>query len=183
MHTKQVALLVLLAAALITTTTANAAPICFGGSCNWMINGNFSNITGWTYSGTTFPSPNDPCLFGAPPNKLAELGTNHWLQSPTLFIDSSYYVAVDHFEVAFNLYLLNDTNNWWDQLTIQVKNTTTGQVETFYISGDQYTTSCTKVKLTLANDYSDSNVEVKFKNSYLALGQWQIDNVAFWSKP
>jgi len=179
---KKLSLLAFFAAALVfIPLSAQAQPACYPPYCDWMINGDFSSTTGWTrHTGTSFPSPNDPCLSGSPANKLAELQNGEWLLSPSMYIDSNWSGGT-HFEVSFNLYLLDDTENWYDQLKVIVKNLDTNATETFYVHGDTYNTSCTAKLFTLSSNYLNHNVSVRFEVASLATGRYQIDNVSFWS--
>lgn len=167
---------------LFVSPSAQAQPSCHGtGFCDWMINGGFDPSTGWTKdSAATYTVISDPCLSGAPPNKVAELVNGTWLHSPTMYIDGSYGTHTK-FEVEFNLYLLNDTDNWYDQLKVIVKNHDTNVTETFYIRGDTYNTTCTRRLLKLSRNYLNHNVSVRFEVGWLTLGKYQIDGVSFWS--
>jgi hypothetical protein len=147
-----------------------------------MINGEFDPSTGWTkHSATTYPVISDPCLAFAPPNKVAELANNTWLHSPTIYIDGNYGTFTQ-FDVEFNLYLLDDTDNWYDVLKVIVKNHNTNQTETFFIRGDTYNTTCTRKLLRLSRNYMNSNVSVRFEVGWLTLGRYQIDGVTFWTR-
>ena len=163
---------------LFVSSSAQAQPSCYMGFCDWMINGDFDPTTGWTKNAaTTYPVINDPCLSGAPLNKVAQMANGAWLQSPTMYINSS----ATHFEVEFNLYLLDDADDWYDELKVIVKNQDTNATETFYIRGDTYDTTCTRKLLTLSNNYRNHNVSVRFEVGWLTLGKFQIDTVSFWS--
>lgn len=170
--------LVLVAAVVLGIPSVTYAQSCaFDGLCACdYINNGFSSTTGWTYSGVTFPYIADPCLSGAPQNRVAQFGSNGSL-SRTF---TTYVTGGASYELYFYLYLPTDYDDWYDVITVKVKNETTNQTETFYFRGSDYDTSCPGHTISLSNDYSGAQVKVTFTRGYLGTGVMQIDNVSFW---
>jgi hypothetical protein len=167
----------LIVAVLLTLPYSAQAQTCFHYSCEYIMDGDFEGSHSWSSAGgngVTYATITDPCLSGSVSTKVAEL------QNTESITRTFSTAAHSQWELEFNLYLQNDTENWYDQLKVTVKNNTTNQTETFYFHGDTYNSSCTKRVLTLTKDYDNASVTVKFENSYLATGTWQIDNVGFW---
>ena len=52
--------------------------------------------------------------------------------------------------VLFNAWLVNDTNNFYDQLTITVRNNSTNATEVFYERGTTWTNCTSSFSTTLA---------------------------------
>jgi hypothetical protein len=164
---------VLLLAVLSAVPISAYAQSCIWLSCNYVTDGSFN-------SGGTYWNPSN-VGFG---NVATDCGTSNiaYMQdsgtiSQTFYIDG----AGNSFELDLHAYLEDDTDNWWDELTINVHNDDTHAYETFYLHGSSYDTDCNLLSYyPLSNDYSDSHVTVTISSSYLNLGTWQIDNVAFW---
>lgn len=150
------------------------AKTCFMTSCNYITDGAF--VYGGTYwnesSTVTYPTIANDCKT----SKLAELWNTDYIEQ-SFYVDNGYS---NGFTLEFHAYLIDDTDNWYDQLTIRVTNTDTNVTETFYMRGSSYNTQCGTQVLNLSNDYSLHNVKVRFEVSYLSIGKWQLDDVAFW---
>lgn len=86
------------------------------------------------------------------------------------------------YELIATYHLINDTDNYYDQLTITVTNNDTNVSEAFYLRGSTWT-NCplTAQSFTMANDYDNANVTVCFYVSSLSTSGWYIDNVGFWA--
>jgi hypothetical protein len=164
-----VALLVL---TLLITPYAQAK-YCYGFSCNYIENGGFgSNGLYWSYAnGVTFPTEN--VCYGS---TVAELENTEWIQQQ-FYVDDTF----SSFSVNFRTYLINDTNNFYDQLKVIVTNLDTNVSETYQLNGSSYNTTCNLHTFNLSNNYSNANVMVRFEVAYLSLGKYQIDDVAFWA--
>ncbi|HEX7150049.1 MAG TPA: hypothetical protein VF618_01080 [Thermoanaerobaculia bacterium] len=172
-------ILFLIVAVLLTIPYAAEAQVCFHYSCEYIEDGHFEGTHGWGSgggNGVTFATISDPCAHVSTPRNttVAELQNTEYI-TRTFTTD-----AHTDWDLEFNLFIVNDTENWYDQLKVTVKNNTTNQTETFYFHGNNTNSSCTKKVLNLANDYDNASVTVKFENSYLATATWQIDNVGFW---
>jgi hypothetical protein len=166
--------LVLFSLIVLAAPLSVQAQTCFWYSCDYIVDGNMETASSWDVTGTiweTVPS----CLYGSPNTTVAAL-QNTEAVSQDLYVDGS----ATTWELEFNAFLVDDTENWYDQLKVTVKNLDTNQTETLYLHGNNYDTSCDKVVMTLNNDYSDANVRVKFETAYLATGTYQIDNVSLW---
>ncbi len=161
----------------VVMTPVVQAKSCILNGCQYITNATFSSGgTGWTSgggNGVSFPTVNS-C--GAT-NTSAQLDNTEYIQQ-SFYVDDTYV----EFHLNFDLYLLNDSDEWYDQLKVTVTDNTTNATETFYFHGSSFDDDCTspQVSFQLSNNYSLHNVTVKFENSYLALGSWQIDNVGFW---
>lgn len=153
------------------------AKTCFWGSCNYVEDGAFVNSgTYWTEASTTYPTVTGCTSLGS--TIVAQVGNSGYVEQ-TFEVDSSY----TSYNVDFRAFLLNDTDNWYDQLKVTVTNLDTNQSEVFYLRGSSYTTSCNLNSFTLSNDYDNATVKVRFDVSYSTLGTWQVDDVAFWGNP
>lgn len=165
----------LLLALIVAVTPMAQAKSCIWLACQYLSNTTFSTGgTGWTTGGSVSYPTTNAC--GAS-NKSAQLDNTETI-AQSVYIDDSY----NDYSVEFDLYLLNDTDNWYDQLKVTVKNDDTNVTETFYFHGSSFDNNCgsPRIVIPLSNDYDLSNITVKFENSYLATGSWQIDNVNFW---
>jgi len=163
---------------ILALTPFAEAKTCYINECNYITNGGFASgsLSSWTTGGGgTVTTVNDPC-YGS---KAAQLGNTQWIQQ-SMYVDDTY---TGGFSLQFKLYLNNDTNNFYDQLTIRVTNNDTGVSETFYIHGNSFSTNCSGATqvINLSNDYSLHNTTVRFENAYLATGTYLIDDVALWA--
>ncbi|HEY0143286.1 MAG TPA: hypothetical protein VGF48_20505 [Thermoanaerobaculia bacterium] len=167
-------LLLLALAALFLPLTAQAQTSCWTYSCDYIEDGIFYyGGTYWNDSNTTFPNVTDPC--GGWTNRVADIGNQGYVEQ-TIYINNTY----TSYDLQFNAYLLDDTDNWYDQLKVTVKNHNTNQTESFYLRGNEIDLSCGSFSFPLSNDYDNTYVTVRFTVSYLNLGTWYLDNVAFW---
>lgn len=166
---------ILLAVVLLVSSVTTHAKQCFDffpAFCEYIDNGGFgSGYSGWdSYSGTTIDNPTR-CGY-----------STNLLQMPYgSFIEQTFYVDDEftQFDIGFFAYLQNDTNNYYDELTITVTNTTSNQSEMFRLRGSTYNTTCARQGRTLQNDYSNSWVTVTFEVGSLTSGLWEIDDVSF----
>lgn len=162
----------------VVVTPVAQAKSCILNGCQYVSNATFSSDgLYWTTgggNGVTFPYASQ-C--GTTTNKVAHLDNTEYIEQ-SFYVDDTYV----EFSLNFNLWHLNDTNNFYDQLRITVTNDDTNVSEVFYIRGSSFTTNCSSLQqnYNLANDYSNANVTVKFDVSYSSLGQYEIDNVGFW---
>jgi hypothetical protein len=169
--------LVLLALVVLATPYAEAKT-CYGISCNYIdaaTNSGFDNATHgqyWTYdSGVTFVTENS-CYS----SYVAALdnGEAIW-RFP--YVDATY----SSFKLSFRAYLPGDTNNFYDELKITVKDNSTNVTETMYLHGNSYDTQCGYINFYLSNNYSNHNVTVTFQSGGLSSHVWQIDDVGFFA--
>ncbi len=86
----------------------------------------------------------------------------------------------NQYDLLFNAWLVSDTNNFYDQLTITVRNESTNATEVFYARGTTWTNCSSSFSQTLQNDYDNVNVTVTFEVSGTSMSGWYIDNAAFW---
>lgn len=84
------------------------------------------------------------------------------------------------YELLFDGWLVNDTDNYYDQLTITVRNNDSGVSEVFYRRGSAWTNCTDTFSENLANDYDGASVTVTLAVSSLSTSGWYIDNVALW---
>jgi hypothetical protein len=149
-----------------------AAESCIMQSCCWETDGVFAN--GGDYwvedPGTTYPSSTQ-----CQTSRVAQLGAGQYVQQ------SFWVPGGETIDVTFRAYLLNDTSNYYDELTVTVTNHNTNQSEVFRLRGSTYDTKCDPNKFTLRNSYDNANVTLKFRAGSLGSGTWQIDNVQFCS--
>lgn len=163
----------------LAVTPVAQAKSCILNGCQYVTNATFANSgTDWTTgggNGVTFPNASQ-C--GTTTNKVAHLDNTEYIEQ-TFYVDDAY----TEYHLNFDLYHLNDSNNWYDQLKVTVTNEDTSATETFYIRGSSFTTNCSSLQqnFILANDYDYADVTVRFEVSYLSLGQFEIDNVGFWA--
>lgn len=169
--------LVMLALVVLVTPYAEAKT-CYGISCNYIdaaTNSGFENATHgqyWTYdSGVTFVTENS-CYS----SYVAALdnGEAIW-RFP--YVDATY----SSFKLSFRAYLPGDTNNFYDELKITVKDNSTNVTETMYLHGNSYDTQCGYINFYLSNNYSNHNVTVTFQSGGLSSHVWQIDDVGFFA--
>jgi hypothetical protein len=170
----------LLALAVLVTPYAEAKT-CVGTTCNYIdaaTNSGFDNASHgayWSYdSGVTFVTENI-CSGGSYVAAL-DNGEAIW-RFP--YIDAAY----SSYKLSFKAYLPGDTNNFYDELKITVKNNSTQVTETMYLHGNSYNTSCSAVEFYLSNDYDYVNTTVVFESGGLSSHVWQIEDVGFWAYP
>lgn len=168
--------LALIALVILAFPFSAQAKSCFWNSCDYITDGQFaSSGTYWNYNSyVSFPLANNVCNT----SRVAEIGNNGVL-SQTFYVDDSF----TSYELVFHPILLNDTDNWYDQLKVTVYNHTTNSYETFYLRGSSFSNSCNNEVYALSNDYDNDYVTVSFEVAYLSLSNWQIDNVQFWGHP
>lgn len=165
--------LALIALVILAFPFSAQAKSCFWFSCDYIEDGQFY------YSGTywdednyvTYPLASNVCNS----SRVAEIGNDSAVEQ-TFYVDDSF----NFYELVFHPILLDDTDNWYDQLKVTVYNHTTNSYETFYLRGSSFSNSCNNETYTLSNDYDNDWVTVRFEVAYLSLSSWQIDNVQFW---
>ena len=175
----------LLLASIVVASMSVSPPVhaatCFSQWCDWVVNGRFSNgATGWDKSeNTTFPYATGCWGTSRVAQVMPFRPAAGWL-SQRMHPD---YGTV--YSVEFDLYLLDETNTWFDQLKVTVTDLTTGAKEERVIRGDQYNSICPQVRqvFSLSNNYINHDVELKFAAAGTTTGTFQIDNVNFWSGP
>lgn len=161
------------------------AKTCAGLACNYIdTNPGFSSdCTYWDCPGPTYyPSfPNSTTCSNS--TKVCQLGNyavikRHFEVDDTY--ENTYGIGITAFKLKFDLNLPNDSNNFYDELTVTVRNDDTGDEETTVYRGTNVG-SCQTIDLVLYDDYSEANVTVTFRAGGLLLHPWQIDNVSFWA--
>lgn len=156
-------------AVLILPTSAHAT------TTNLITNGNFSSgSANWTTGGSvTFPNV---AICGGSSSPRVQL-------DPGESIEQTFDVGVfSLYELIATYHLINDTDNYYDQLAISVKNNDTGVMEVFYLRGSLWTNCPWNAQYhTMSNDYDNANVTVRFYVSSLSTSGWYIDNVGFWA--
>ena len=164
---KSVRLALIAVVILAVPVTASA---CLFSACDYITNGTFTNNgTGWNTGGASFVNGT-----GCSTSKMAEL-------APGEYIEQTFTPgAHSSWELLYRAFIVNDTDNYYDQLMITVTNNSTSQVEAFNLRGSSYTSSCTYLSHILSNDYDNVSVTVRFEVQSLGTSSWRIDNVAFW---
>ena len=141
--------------------------------CNFTTNGQF-NSTGSDWG----PSPHNasfPYVYRCNSwTYVAEIQGTEYIEQ-TFYVDDSF----SSFNLAFEAYLQNDTNNWYDALKVTVTNTSTNQSEFRTWRGSSYSSTCSVNSWDLSGNYSNSWVKVKFEAMQYTLGTWEVDNVRF----
>lgn len=134
--------------------------------------------TYWTRSANATWDYVPGCLWGNPTTTVAEPNNSGT-------VSQSFYVGTTHVSYAlrFVAFLLNDNENFYDQLKAKVYNHTTGVTETVQLNGNSYNGSCTYNVVNLSNDYDNDWVTITFEVSALATGTWQVDDVSFFGRP
>jgi hypothetical protein len=168
---------VLLAVTVLVFTPYAQAMTCYGGVyCIFTdTNPGFENATPgqyWSYdTGVTFPTEST-CYLN---NHVANLdnGEDIW-RFP--FVNGTF----TSFKLQFKAFLPGDTNNFYDELKVTVRNRDTGVEEVMYLHGNSYDGSnCSFNNFYLSNDYSNANTMVLFEAGGLSSHAWQIDDVSF----
>lgn len=167
--------LALLAVVVLVTPFAQAMT-CYGSVyCNFIdTNSGFeSGGLYWNYdAGVTFPLETT-CYLN---NHVANLdnGEAIW-RFP--FVNGTF----TSFKLSFKAFLPGDTNNFYDELKVTVRNRDTGASETMYLHGNSYDSNCNFNTFYLSNNYSNANVLVTFESGGFSLHPWQIDDVGFFA--
>ena len=170
--------LALITVVLLGAPFAAQAQSCYGLSCDYITDGAFTwEDTYWTRSTNATWDYVPGCLWGNPTTTVAEPNQSGTV-SQTFYVDDAY----TSYAMRFVAFLVNDNNNFYDQLKAKVYNHTTGVTETFQLNGNSYTSSCTYNSWTLSNDYDYDWVTVTFEVSYSTLGTWQVDDVAWFAR-
>ena len=182
---KSVSLAVLGLALLVLAAPVAEAKTCFGLTCNYIDTNQFftNNCTDWSCPGPTyFPSfPNATTCGNS--SKVCQIG-NYAVLERNFEVDDTFTnsngVGLTTFKLEFDLYLPNDSDNYYDELTVTVRNEDTGIEETRVFRGSN-SPACQNVDWWLNNDYSNAEVTVTFEGGSLILHPWQIDGVSFWA--
>jgi hypothetical protein len=164
---------VVVAAMLLFAPYADAKT-CTAISCNYIdTNAGFaSGFTDWTTGGATIANPGN-CYSSA----MAELSPGDTLERPAFYVDNSYA----SYKLVFRAWLVNDNNNYYDELKVRVTNTDTGAYEEMSMNGLSYTNQCGYIVFNLNNDYDLSHVTVKFYTGNFTIRNWQLDDVGFFA--
>lgn len=178
--------IVLVAAALFVPVTAQAQT-CFWTMCDWLdedfegysTNTQFQNGE-WNPYAAALVTITDSCYNPALSNKVIELPGGGGKISKTFFVDSQVS-SNTQFEVDFRMTIEDDTDNWYDVITVRVIDETASTVETFYVRASAYDTSCNDISpLVLSNNYLDHWVTVELETGYLTVTDFLIDQISFW---
>jgi hypothetical protein len=151
------------------------AKTCFGISCNYIdaaTNNHFgSGFNYWTNNGATIANPGS-CYGSA----MASVG-------PGDSIERSFYVdnAYTSYKVQFRAWLVDDNDNFYDELRIRVTNNDTGAYEQYSLHGSSFTNHCNNITFNLSNDYDYANVTVKVYTGNFTIRTWQVDDVSFFA--
>lgn len=152
-------------AVLMLPTSAHAT------TYNHITNGNFSsNLTGWSSTGTIATVG----ICGGGSSKRVQLDPGEYVEQT--FTASQFSL----WELTATYHLINDTDNYYDQLTMSVTNNSTSVTEGFYLRGSTWTNCGGGTTSTMSNDYDNISVTVRFEVSSLSTSGWYIDNVGFW---
>jgi hypothetical protein len=167
---------VVLVALVVLVTPYAEAKTCAGNSCNYIdaaTNSGFSSGgSNWSYDAGVSFATGSACSTG----NVAQL-QNYEAIWRFPYVDASY----SSFKLSFKAYLPGDTNNFYDELKVTVKNNSTQVTETMYLHGNSWDTSCSAYEWYLNNDYSNVNVTVTFEAGGLSSHTWEIDDVGFWA--
>jgi hypothetical protein len=151
------------------------AKTCFGISCNYIdaaTNSHFgSGLSYWNTGGASVATGN--CYS----SNMAVLNPGEWLERDQFEVDDVY----TSYKVQFRAWLVNDNDNFYDELKVRVTNDDTGVYEEWVLHGSNYTNHCGYNTFNLNNDYDGANVTVKFTSGNFTLKDWQIDDVGFFA--
>lgn len=182
-----VAAMVAAATSLVGAPPAHASPACLGTPsgpwCDWVNNGDFSQGERYwvfhndlsQYRPVVMPV-GDACQYNGP--YVAELRRNASV-SQQMSIWAGYGPK---FTIAFDLYLREDTETFYDAFNVIVKDLNTGTVERVQYNGNAFNSTC-NISVELSKNYSGHTVELKFTTGAFAVGYYQVDDVQFWSHP
>jgi hypothetical protein len=169
---------VLLALTALITPYAEAKT-CYGISCNYIDTNSGFDATpnhgqSWSYdAGVTFAATS-VCSNN---NSYVALLDNTEAIWRFPFIDDSY----SSYKLSFKAYLPGDTNNFYDELKVSVKNNTTQVTETMYLHGNSFDNCGNTIEWYLSNDYDLTNTTVVFESGTFSSHVWQIEDVGFWA--
>jgi hypothetical protein len=151
------------------------AKTCFGISCNYIdaaTNNHFgSGFNYWTNNGATIANPG---VCYSSPMAAFSAGANI---SRGFYVDNAY----TSYKVTFRAWLVNDNDNFYDELKVRVTNNDTGAYEQYTLHGSSYTNSCNSITFNLSNDYDYANVTVKISSGNFSIREWQVDDVSFFA--
>ena len=160
------------------------AQYCFGSSpftCQYLADTALEQgTTYWGYSAGSGPvTVTDPCASGAgsTTTKAADLDPG---DSVFQNFNTDSFPA---WSLRLDLYKTSTSVTANDYFTIYVRNYSTNQVETHYVSAGDYPGLCGgAISLNLTNNYSNAHVRVRIQKSYGATATMYVDNVAFFGK-
>lgn len=160
------------------------AKTCFGYSCNYIDaadNNHFSDgCDDWTCSSVSIVT-STTCSNGS---NVAQIGNYAVLTRGPFTVDNTYtnayQIGQTTFKLTFKLQLPGDTDNFYDELTVKVRDNTTGAEETTVFHGSS-TAACSSQTIWLSNNYSNHSVTVTFTGGSLISHPWQVDDVNFFA--
>jgi hypothetical protein len=163
-------------AVLLLVTPYAQAKTCAGFTCNYIdTNSGFeSGLTSWTTGGVTVAtgncySSNMANFIPGPPGR--------WLQRDQFQVDDTF----TSYKLVYRAWLVNDANNFYDELKVRVTNDDTGVYEEQVLHGSNYTNACGSNEFNLVNDYDGARVTVKFIMGNFTIRTWQVDDVGFFA--
>jgi hypothetical protein len=139
--------------------------------CQFITNGDFDNGgSGW--SSNAFFTTANRC--NATNEPVVQLENTEYIEQ-TFYVDDTF----SSFSVGYELFLLNDTNNWYDELKITVTNLSTNATELRRVRGSAFNSTCAAQGWQLSGNYSNVWVKVRFEAGTYTLGTWEVDRVQF----
>ena len=165
-----------LVAVLLLVAPYAQAKTCTGISCNFIdTNAGFdSGLTDWTTGGVTV---NTGSCYSSAMAHFVPGPPGRWLQRDQFEVDTAYA----SYKLVFRAWLVNDNNNFYDELKVRVTNDDTGAYEEWVLHGSTYTNHCDFNTFYLSNDYDNARVTVKFYIGNFTIRTWQIDDVGFFA--
>jgi hypothetical protein len=100
-----------------------------------------------------------------------------WLQRDQFQVDDTF----TSYKLVYRAWLVNDANNFYDELKVRVTNDDTGVYEEQVLHGSNYTNACGSNEFNLVNDYDGARVTVKFTMGNFTIRTWQVDDVGFFA--
>jgi hypothetical protein len=160
------------AVVLLLVTPQVQAKYCTVISCNFTyVNGNFEDgFDEW------LPSPYATVADGECYGDAAIL-------DPGDSVEREFEVDDDYvsYKIQFRAWLVNDNDNYFDELKVRVTNDDTGAYEEFTLNGLSYTNGCNNVVRNLSNNYDNADVTIKFYLGNFSIRTWQVDDVGFYA--
>ena len=163
-------LVAVMLAVLVMPFSAQAS--CIGSSCIINLDPDFSDAgTYWTENGNVTYGNITTCS-GTSARVRLDPGESI---SQTFTPGSNF-----DYNLLLDAFLINDTDNFYDQLTITVRNNSTSVSEVFYLRGSSWTNCSSSFSQDFANDYDNVSVTVTLEVQSLSTSGWYLDNIAFW---
>lgn len=149
------------------------AKTCFKTSCNYIdTNSGFENgFTDWGIIGS--PHIAIGSCFSS---NMAHLENTEGV-SRQFYVDNAY----SSYKINLRAWLVNDADNFYDELRIRVTNQNTGYSELHTLNGASYTNHCQQNVFYLNGDYDNATVTVTIESGRFSLRMWQIDDVGFFA--